>query len=186
MKKLIKFLFAAVSIFLLLTSCTERGPVGPTGPQGPQGPAGPSILPTSFEFEIDLNQANGFEYFQDIPSQIDFLESDVMLAYVFEDYIPEDDLEVWRKLPVIEFNSNGTLLLDFDFTFVDMRFFLDANYNLGPADEFNGMLMRAVHVPADFLSLNKLNPQAVRQTETIKELESLLGTEIHSLERAEN
>jgi hypothetical protein len=186
MKKLIKFTFAAISIFLLLTSCGQRGPVGPEGPRGPQGPAGPSILPTSFEFEIDLNQANGFEYFQDIPAQIDFLESDVMLAYVFEDYIPEDDLEVWRKLPVIEFNNRGTLLLDFDFTFVDMRFFLDANYNLGSADVLNGLLMRAVHIPADYMNVNKLKPQQVQAAETIKELEIILGTEVHSLERSEN
>ena len=135
MKKLIKFFFVVLSFSLFLTSCADRGPVGPVGPQGPQGPDGPSILPVSFEFNADLLRSNGFEHFQDIPAQIDIIESDVMLAYVLEEYIPEDDLEVWRKMPVIDFNPRGTRILDFDFTFVDMRIFLDASYNLGAADE---------------------------------------------------
>ena len=181
MKKLIKFITATISIFLLLTSCGPRGPVGPIGPEGPQGPAGPSILPTSFEFEADLLQSNGFEFFQDIPSQIEVLESDVVLAFVFEDYIEEQDLEVWRKLPVVEFTQNGTQLLDYDFTFVDVRIFLDANYPLGAADEYAGLLIRAVHVPADFLNAGKM--QSTKEADTFHELESMLGVKIKSLEK---
>lgn len=179
MKKLIKFIFAAVSIFLLLTSCGPEGPVGPEGPRGPQGQPGPSILPASFEFEVDLLQSNGFEFFQDIPSQIEVLESDVVLAFVFEDYIEEQDLEVWRKLPVIEFTQNGTQLLDYDFTFVDLRIFLDANYTLGAADEYAGLLIRGVHVPADFVNAGKM--KSAKDADTFHELKSLLGVEIQSL-----
>jgi hypothetical protein len=179
MKKLIKFTAATISIFLLLTSCGPRGPVGPIGPEGPQGPAGPSILPTSFEFEADLLQSNGFEFFQDIPSQIEVLESDVVLAFVFEDYIEEQDLEVWRKLPVVEFTQDGTQLLDYDFTFVDVRIFLDGNYPLGAADEYAGLLIRAVHVPADFVNAGKI--QSAKEADTFHELESMLGVEIQSL-----
>lgn len=176
MKKLIKFTFACISIFLLLTSCGERGPVGPQGPQGPQGPAGPTILPTSFEFSADLTMNNGFEHFEDIPSSIEVLDSDVILAFVLEDYIPEDDLEVWRKLPVTEFNNSGTLLLDYDFTFVDMRIFLDSNYTLRSADEFRDLLIRGVHIPADFT----MNNQAakLKESETFSDLEEMLGVEI--------
>lgn len=183
MKKLIKFTFTAATLFLLLTSCGERGPVGPEGPQGPQGPAGPSVLPTSFEFEVDLLQSNNFEFFRDIPSQIEVLESDVVLAFVFEDYIEEDDLEVWRKLPVIEFTQNGTQLLDYDFTFVDVRIFLDANYQLGPADEYAGLLIRAVHVPADFVNAGKM--KSAKDSDTFHELESQLGVKIQNLGKVE-
>jgi len=179
MKKMIKFLFAAISIFLLLQGCGERGPMGPEGPRGPQGPQGPEILPTSFEFEVDLLRSNNFEYIQGIPSQIEVLNSDVMLVYVFEDYIPEDDLEVWRKMPITEFNNRGTLLLDFDFTFIDVRIFLDANYTLGSADELEGMLVRAVHIPADFLNSGKA--QKVVSAETFGEMQSIIGEEIPNL-----
>ena len=176
MKKLIKFFFVVLSLSLFLTSCTDRGPVGPVGPQGPQGPAGPSILPVSFEFNADLLRSNGFEHFQDLPPQIDIIETDVMLAYVLEEYIPEDDLEVWRKMPVIDFNNRGTRILDFDFTFVDMRIFVDASYNLGAADEYRQLLIRAVHIPADFL--NAVSAQKVKEAETMSELEAIIGKEI--------
>lgn len=176
MKKLIKFLFVALSLTLFIASCGDRGPVGP---EGPRGPAGPSILPVSFEFNADLLRSNGFEFFHDIPPQIDIIETDVMLAYVFEEYIPEDDLEVWRKMPVIDFNNRGTLLLDFDFTMLDMRIFLNANYSLGSLDEFEGLLIRAVHIPADFL--NNLKMQEVQNAKTIRELEHILGSEIENI-----
>jgi len=179
MKKMIKFLFAAISIFLLLQGCGERGPMGPEGPRGPQGPQGPEILPTSFEFEVDLLRSNNFEYIQGIPSQIEVFNSDVMLAYVFEEYIPEEDLEVWRKMPVTEFNNRGTLLLDFDFTFVDLRIFLDASYTLGSSDEFEGLLIRAVHIPADFLNSGKA--QKVANAETFGEMQKQIGSEIKNL-----
>jgi len=179
MKKMIKFLFAAISLFLLLQGCGERGPMGPEGPRGPQGPQGPEILPTSFEFEVDLLRSNDFEFIQSIPSQIEVFTSDVMLAYVFEEYIPEDDLEVWRKLPLNEFNSSGTLLLDFDFTQIDVRIFLDANYSLGAADEFEGLLIRAVHIPSDFLSTSKAQ-QAV-QANTFDDLQKVIGSEVKHL-----
>lgn len=172
MKKTIKFLFACTIMFLL-SSCGERGPMGP------EGPPGPDILPTSFEFEIDLLRSNNFEYFQDIPSQIEVFNSDVVLAYVLEDYIPEDDLDVWRKLPLTEFNDRGTLLLDFDFTAVDMHYFLQANYSLGAADELDGLLIRAVHIPADFLNSNKA--QKILDSETYGEMEMIIGPELQRI-----
>ena len=170
MKKIIKTLSAGIIMFLLLNGC-EAGMVGP---QGPEGPPGPDILPTSFEFEANLTHANGFEYFRDIPGQIDMLNSDVILVYILEDV--DNGLEVWRKLPLTEFNSRGTLLFDFDFTLADVRVFLDANYSLGLADEFRGLLMRAVHIPANYLNMNKM--QSAKSAETFEELEVILGVEV--------
>lgn len=179
MKKLIKFFFTAIAMFLMLSGCGERGPVGPEGPRGPQGPPGPEVIPTSFEFEADLLQSNGFEFFQDIPSQIEVFESDVFLAYVFEDYIQEQDLEVWRQLPLTEFNNRGTVLLNFDFTFVDLRIFLEANYSLGSADEYEGLLIRGVHVPAGYLNSQKT--MQLNDAKTFSELEALLGIEVEKV-----
>lgn len=162
-----------------LTGC--QGPAGPTGPEGPEGPAGPEIIPTSFEFEVDLVQGNSFEYFSDIPSQIDVFDSDIMLAYVLEDYIEEDDLEVWRQLPLTDFTDNGTRVLNFDFTVVDLRLFLDADYTLGPGDEFENILIRAVHVPAGFVSANKMKIESIYNAASPDELEMILGTDIKEL-----
>jgi len=183
MKKLIKFFITAIAIFLMLSGCGERGPVGPEGPRGPQGPAGPEVIPTSFEFEADLLQSNGFEFFQDIPAGIEVFDSDVVLAYVLEDYLPDEDLEVWRQLPLTEFNSNGTSIINFDYTFVDVRIFMDANYNLGSADEYSGLLIRAVHVPAGFI--NNQKALELSEAKSYSEVEKILDGKIRSINKIE-
>lgn len=174
MKKSIKFLITTIALFLLLQGCGDRGPVGPEGPPGPE------ILPTSFEFTIDLLEQNGFEWFEDIPGQIEVLNSDVILAFVFEDFDEEADLEIWRKLPITEFNSRGTLLFDYDFTLIDMRIFLDANYTLSAADEFDDVLIRGVHVPSNFLQ-NAKSKSNLKQSSTFDDLEKKLGVKIQRL-----
>lgn len=149
----------------LFTSCGE-------GPAGPQGPPGPEILPQSFEFNATMVLENDFEDFHDIPADIDVFDSDVMMVFVLEG----DDPIVWRQLPLTEFNSRGTVVINFDFTVVDLRVFMEANYPLGQNDGFSGVLMRAVHVPADFAG--QLKAKGAENIQTYKELESLLGVEI--------
>lgn len=165
-------IFALTAIFVI--SCG-----GPEGPVGPAGPPGPEILPLTFEFEVSLLQSNNFEEFVEIPSQIDLFPSDMLLVYALEDFIEGDELDVWRPLPITEFNPDGTLLFNYDFTQVDIRIFLEANYTLGAADEFNGFLMRAVHIPADFLQSGKA--KGIEQAGSLRELEELLGVEIRQL-----
>lgn len=169
-----------ITLLLFLSSCGERGPVGPIGPQGPQGAPGPEILPTSFEFNASLLPSNGFEFFSEIPSSIEVIDSDVVLAFVLEDYIPEDDLEVWRQLPITEFNPRGTVLINYDFTLVDVRIFLDASYPLGSADGYDELLIRAVHIPSNFAS--KLRPNAFENVTSPHELEEILGIRIKKIE----
>lgn len=176
MKRIIKTIAALLFMTVVLISCGERGPVGP---EGPPGPAGPEILPTSFEFNASLNPNNNFEFFSDIPEDIEVIDSDVVIAFVLEDYIEEDDLEVWRQLPITEFNSRGTVLFDFDFTLIDVRVFLDANYFLTTSDSYQDVLIRAVHIPADFAA--KANTNALKDVQSPDELEKYLGVEIQKL-----
>ncbi len=182
MKKTLLFKILLLLTVFTLASCTERGPIGPEGPRGPQGPPGPEILPITFEFNANFTPNNGFEHFEDIPPQIEVFDSDVILLFILEDYIPEDDLEVWRKLPIIEFNNRGTLLFDYDFTFVDIRLFLDANYNLGINDSFQDILIRAVHVPSNFLAKTRSN-DTLKDIKTFDEMEAYLGVPINRLEK---
>jgi len=167
-----------VTLFFILT-ITLFISAGCEGPSGPQGPPGPETIPTSFEFEADLLQENDFEFFSEIPGAIEeVFGSDVMLAYVLED-VEDDDTEVWRKLPITDFNDDGTRLLDFDFTVADIRVFLDADYPLGAADEFEGIRIRAVHVPAGLVSSNKM--KEAQKAATVQELEVILDTEIKNI-----
>ena len=174
MKKIIKAATALLLMTAFLVSCGERGPVGP---EGPPGPPGPEILPISFEFNADLTPGNGFEFYEDIPASIEVLDSDVVIAFVLEGI--DGDLDVWRQLPITEFNSKGTVLFDFDFTAVDVRIFLDANYNLTVSDGYEDVLIRAVHIPADFAA--KMKPGALKNAQTPEELEQMLGVEVTKL-----
>lgn len=174
MKKTMKTIAALLFMTIIITSC-----VGERGPVGPEGPPGPEILPTSFEFNATLSSGNDFEFFSDIPQDIEVLDSDVVLAFVLEDYIEEDDLEIWRQLPITEFNSKGTVLFDFDFSLIDVRVFLDANYILTASDGYQDVLVRAVHIPANFAS--KMKPDALKNIQSPHELEQFLGVEIQKL-----
>lgn len=172
MKKVIKAATALLLMTAFLVSCG-----GPTGPEGPPGPPGPEILPTSFEFNATLTPGNGFEFYEDIPGSIEVLDSDVVIAFVLEGV--DGDLDIWRQLPVTEFNSKGTVLFDFDFTAVDVRVFLDANYNLTVSDGYEGVLIRAVHIPANFAA--KMKPGTLENVQSVNELEQILGMEIKRL-----
>ncbi len=174
MKNLIKRLTVFIILTLFIASCSGRGPVGP---EGPQGEPGPEILPTSFEFNATLLPSNGYEFYHSIPGQIDIIDSDVVLAFILEDYIEEDDLEVWRKLPITEFNSRGTLLIDYDFTLIDVRIFLNSNYNLNITDGLEDVLIRAVHIPSNFVAKIR-GDQSLEQIETYQELQAFLGNNI--------
>jgi len=168
-------IFSILAIALLFSGCE--------GDQGPAGPPGPEILPVSFEFEASLNEDNNFEFLQAIPAEIEVFDSDVVLVFVLEDFIEEDDLEVWRQLPITEFNERGTLILNFDFTLVDVRLFFDANYQLGAVDELNNVIFRGVHVPSDFIA-NAQVAGEVAGAATIPELEKILDTKIKSIKKA--
>ena len=169
-------LFASTLVF---ASCTINEGVGPEGPPGPQGPPGPEILPATFEFNATLLPSNGFEFYQDIPQSIEVLESDVVLAFVLEEYISEDDLEVWRQLPITDFNERGSVIFDFDFTLVDLRVFLYANYPLSFSDGYEDVLIRAVHIPANFAA--KMKPESLKEVGHPDELEALLGVEFRKI-----
>ncbi len=173
-------LFSIPIIFSLLIALLL---IGCEGDQGPAGPPGPEILPVSFEFEASLNEENNFEFLQGIPEEIEVFDSDVVLVFVLEDFIEEDDLEVWRQLPITEFNERGTLIINFDFTLVDIRLFFDANYQLGAVDELNNVIFRGVHVPSDFIA-NAQVAGEVAGAATIPELEKILGAEIKSIRKS--
>jgi len=148
MKKYYILLFVAT----ILISC--EGTVGPPGPPGPQGVPGEDgydgLIGQVIEVQADLNSGTDFEYFVEIPSDIEVFESDVIMVYRLMEVF--DDTDVWEPLPQTIFRNNGILLYTFDYTLFDVRLFLDGTVDFGKLDpnDTDGLIFRIAIIPADF------------------------------------
>jgi len=132
---------------LALASCQgPAGVPGPPGPQGNQGPAAPLAL--MYEIEYNLTPANSWQVYYDFPTKDEIFPEDVVLVYRFAGR--QENLDVWRPMPVSQFNQRGTLVFNYDFTVRDVRLFAEASYALNAQDIFNNQAARIVVVPADF------------------------------------
>lgn len=145
-------------LFLVVAAC-ETGPVGPVGPSGPQGAQGVDGLPGEsgivFEFQdVDIAPPN-YEVFLNFDDNFEGLESDHALVYLLWDIIEDsngDPLDVWRQVPQSLLTQNGLLIYNFDFSRVDVRLFLAAEFDLGllgPLD-LDDWIVRVVVIPGDF------------------------------------
>ncbi len=145
MKHLI--LFLAATSTLLFSSCK--------GDTGPPGADGVNILGQVFEVTVDFTPGNDYSNLITIPSNIEVYESDAILVYLLEDVVSDGaggSLDVWSQLPQTFFVDQGTLTYNFDHTFLDVRLFLDANFNLDLLGSVftNDQTFRIVVVPAEF------------------------------------
>ena len=145
MKKLF-ILFALVSVSFF-SSCE--------GDRGPQGEPGINILGQVFEVTVDFGPGNDYSRLISVPANIEVFESDAILVYLLEDVVPDGNggsLDVWSQLPQTIFVSQGTLVYNFDHTFVDVRLFLDGNFNLDTlGSEFtNDQTFRIAVVPSEY------------------------------------
>jgi hypothetical protein len=145
MKKI--FSIFTIVVALTLTACQ--------GDQGPSGEDGINILGSVFETTIDFNPNNNYSALITIPLDIQVFESDVILVYLLEDVVPDGQggsFDVWSQLPQTFFPSQGTLVYNFDHTFVDVRLFLGSNFNLDTlGSEFtNDQTFRIAILPAEF------------------------------------
>ncbi len=160
MKRLKYFIILLGTLFFFgcITEEGPQGPVGPQGPQGPQGPAGDSGY--VFEFENINFTGPEYEVFLDYPNDFEGLASDVALVYLLwgVENIDGQDLEIWRQLPQTILFESGTLLYNFDFTMVDVRLFLQADFPLDQltAIDTDNWIARVVIVPGDFWSSNRM------------------------------
>lgn len=144
------FLLLAISTTLIFTSCE-----GPSGPPGPPGADGDVYLGQVFEANINFNEGNGFSRLVTFPSDIIVYESDVVLVYVLEG-VTNGDIDIWSQLPQTYFLPQGTLLYTFDHTFLDVRIFLDANFNLSTlgSDYTDDQIFRIAILPAEYADAN--------------------------------
>jgi len=146
-------LFLALSSSLIFTSCE-----GDPGPPGPQGEAGINILGQVFEVTVDFTPGNDFSRLIQFPNNVEVFESDVVLVYLLEDVVQGNggSIDVWSQLPQTFFVDQGTLVYNFDHTFLDVRLFLDGNFNLNTLGSAftDDQTFRIAVVPAEFATDN--------------------------------
>lgn len=140
--------YTLILLALIFISC--EGPVGPPGPPGLPGQDGTGLLGQVFEVVADLNAGTNFEYFVEIPSDIEVFESDVVMVYRLMDVFEGSD--IWEPLPQTIFRDSGILLYGFDYTLFDVRLFLDGTADFGrlDRDDTDGLIYRIAIIPADF------------------------------------
>lgn len=145
-------------LVIILVSC--EGPVGPPGLPGPPGEDGIVLLGQVFEVEADLNAGTNYEYFVEIPSSIEVIESDIVVVYRLMGAF--DGSDIWEPLPQTIFRNDGILLYGFDYTLFDVRLFLDGTVDFGRLDrvDTDGLIYRIAVLPVDFadtVDLNKID-----------------------------
>tara|TARA_R110002050_G_scaffold117984_1_gene235035 strand:+ start:72 stop:584 length:513 start_codon:yes stop_codon:yes gene_type:complete len=139
-------LFLALSSTILFTSCE--------GDPGPPGQDGGLVYAQVFETTVNFNSGNNFENLVTYPSNVEVFESDAILVYRLVEVVPGNGgpIDVWEQLPQTYFLSQGTLLYSFDHTFLDVKIFLDGNFDLNTlgTDFTNNQTFRIAVVPAEF------------------------------------
>ncbi len=149
MKKTIGILTLAAAVVLL--SCE--------GEPGPPGQDGVSFLGNVFEVKGDFTSQNNYELFYEFPAGFEMYESDIVLVYILWEVVEGNDggtVDVWRPLPQSVVLNEGILQYNFDYTFGDVRIFLDGDINFNillPAEKEN-QIFRIVVFPADYAKNN--------------------------------
>ena len=162
-------------LFAGLFSCISEtvGPEGPQGEQGPQGPKGESGFVFEYE-QVDFTAPN-YEAFLQFPDDFEALNSDVALVYLLWDVVEVDGVntEVWRQVPQTLLTEEGILQYNFDFTMVDIRLFMDANFSLDllGASDTDDWIVRVVIVPGDFWNSSRLSTKEI----PYEDLKDMLG-----------
>lgn len=145
MKKISLFLLFSIVLFM---SC--EGPQGPPGFDGFDGADGADgLIGSIFEVEADFTP-DGYEYSVDIPASIEVFDTDIVMAYVLTEVL--DGVDIWEPLPQTLFFGNEILLYGYDYTFSDVRFFLDGTIDLNSLGALytDNILFRVAVIPADF------------------------------------
>jgi hypothetical protein len=130
-----------------------EGPQGPPGFDGFDGFDGADgadgLIGSIFEVEADFTP-DGYEYSVDIPASIEVFDTDIVMAYVLTEVL--DGVDIWEPLPQTLFFGNEILLYGYDYTFSDVRFFLDGTIDLNSLGALytDNILFRVAVIPADF------------------------------------
>lgn len=145
MKKLTLLLSFLTVLFI---SCEgEPGPPGFDGLDGLDGADG--LIGSIFEAEITFSADNDYLALVDIPTSINVLNTDIVIAYILTGF--EDDTDIWEPLPQTLFFESDILLYGYDFTVDNVQFFMDGTVDFSTLDALytDGIIFRVAVIPAD-------------------------------------
>ena len=173
MKKLSLFLLFSIVMFM---SC--EGPQGPPGFDGFDGADGADgadgLIGTIFEVEATFAADDDYEFFADIPVEIEVFDTDIVIAYTLSEV--DDGVDIWEPLPQTLFIDNEILLYGYDHTFSDVRFFLDGTIDLNTLlpRYTDNIVFRVAVIPAAFAeSIDVLNISEVMDAMQLKSLKRI-------------
>ena len=147
MKRILSF----ISILALLITACEGDP----GPPGPPGLDGVNFVGQSFERTVDFTTTNDYTVSVEIPSEIELLQSDMVLVYRLIDEV--DGFDVWKLLPETVYIETGEeFQYNFEHNFDFVTLFIDApaTFDFGSLldEERLGQTFRIVVLPVDFIN----------------------------------
>lgn len=145
-----KITLVVAAIFaIVLTACS-----GSDGIDGVDGLDGVNITGSIYEVTGTFSDDNNYELTFEFPNNVEVFESDVVLVYILWEQVDGTDgqpIDVWRLMPQTRLLDQGTLIYNYDHTFVDARFFLESDFDLGTlstADTAN-QTFRVAILPAE-------------------------------------
>lgn len=145
-----KITLVVAAIFaIVLTACS-----GSDGIDGVDGLDGVNITGSIYEVTGTFSDDNNYELTFEFPNTVEVFESDVVLVYILWEQVDGTDgqpIDVWRLMPQTRLLDQGTLIYNYDHTFVDARFFLESDFDLGTlstADTAN-QTFRVAILPAE-------------------------------------
>jgi hypothetical protein len=145
--------YVLILLGLIATACstqigTPRNGQSPELTEVVEGPGG-----YIFEYSQVSFTAPEFEVYLDYPSDFQGLSTDMHLVYFLWDVDEDADgnpLDIWRLIPQTVFTPDGALQYNYDASSVDVRLFMEAEfdlYNLGAGDT-DDWVARVVVLPA--------------------------------------
>ena len=144
MKKLLSLLVVA-SIFFV--SCSSDGEPGPPGPPGLDGV---NIVGQAFEVNVDFLESADYSIFAEIPSNIEVLDSDIVLVYWLE--FEDNGNDVWNLMPQTIYFDDGQFQYNYNHTAFDVNIYLQGNIDLSTlGDRYTQeQVFKIVVLPVDY------------------------------------
>lgn len=134
---------------LVLTACSSSD-----GRDGVDGVDGVNITGSVYEITGNFTPANDYSLYFEFPTTVEVFESDVVLAYILWDQTTDsngESVDIWRLLPQTRLLDQGTLLYNYDHTFLDVNLFLESDFDLGTlaSGDTDNQTFRVVILPAE-------------------------------------
>ncbi|MDO6492090.1 MULTISPECIES: collagen-like protein [unclassified Cellulophaga] len=145
-----KITLTIAAIFaLVLTACS-----GSDGRDGIDGQDGVDAIGSVYQVTGDFNIGNNYTLTFEFPTAVEVFESDVVLVYILWEQVDGTDgqpINVWRLMPQTRLLDRGTLIYNYDHTFVDANFFLESDFDLSTlaTGDTDNQTFRVAILPAD-------------------------------------